>query len=317
MQEGSTTDQALENRKSMQIEIKQIVEYIVFQWLGFIIRLLPIGLVHRTGFALARAAYPLLKSRREVALRNLRNAFPEMEKQEQDRIAYQSFQHISAAFAELLWLKNFTKEGIKQRVSIDNLDLLEQLLERKKGIVLLTAHFGSWELAVQAVAVSTTTPVSAIAKEQSNVRVDRLINQWRELFGVKVVLMGVGVREILRALHHGGIIALVADQSAPKESVAVEFFGRQVPTFQGPAVFSLKTGAPIVLGCAVRQQDGNYKMHLVHVPSDDLVSSSDENILELTRRQVRMTEEIIRQYPEQWMWTHKRWKHVPDRVESE
>jgi KDO2-lipid IV(A) lauroyltransferase len=78
----------------------------------------------------------------------------------------------------------------------------------------------------------------------------------------------------------------------------------------------LKTGAPIVLGCAVRQENGNYKMHLEHVPSDDLVGFSDKNVLELTRRQVHMTEEIIRQYPEQWMWMHKRWKHVPDRVEA-
>jgi KDO2-lipid IV(A) lauroyltransferase len=301
----------------MQNKIKQIVEFIIFQCLGFMIRLLPLGLIHRTGYVLARLAYPLLKSRREVAFRNLRNAFPDMERQERERIAFHSFQNISATFVELLWFQNFTKERIKQRVSIDNLDLLEQLLEKKKGIVLLNAHFGNWELAVQAVAVYTNISLRAIAKPQSNVLVDRLINQWRELFGVKVVHMGVSVREILRTLHQGGIIVLVADQTAPKESVAVEFFGRRVPTFQGPAVFCLKTGAPIVLGCAVRQQDGNYKMHLVHVPSDDLVGCSDENILELTQRHVRMTEEIIRQYPEQWMWTHKRWKHVPDRVESE
>jgi lauroyl/myristoyl acyltransferase len=57
-------------------------------------------------------------------------------------------------------------------------------------------------------------------------------------------------------------------------------------------------------------------MHLVHVPSDDLIGSSDENVIELTQRQVRMTEEIIWHYPDQWMWMHKRWKHVPDRVET-
>ena len=127
--------------------------------------------------------------------------------------------------------------------------------------------------------------------------------------------MGMSVREIIRTLQQGGIIALVADQTAPKESVSVEFFGRQVPTFEGPAVFCLKTGAPIVLGCTVRQNDGNYTMHLEHVPSDDLVHYSEENVRELTQRQVRLTEEIIQQHPEQWMWMHKRWKHVPDRVE--
>jgi KDO2-lipid IV(A) lauroyltransferase len=239
-----------------------------------------------------------------------------LDRQYREQITYKSFQHISATFVELLWSQNYTKERIRKRVSIDNLDVLEHLLERNKGIVFLTAHFGSWELTAQAISANVSRPVCAIAKSQSNVFVDRMINRWREMFGVKVVSMGISVREILRTLQQGGIITLVADQTAPKESVSVEFFGRQVPTFQGPAVFSLKTGAPIVFGCAVRQEDGNYIMHLVHVPSDDLDGFSDDHVRELTQRQVHATEEVIRQHPEQWMWMHKRWKHVPDRVEA-
>ena len=300
----------------MTVKIKHVAEYVFFRCFSFLVKFMPLHLVHTTGFALARLAYPLLKSRREVAQRNLRNAFPEMEPRKREQIAFQSFQNISATFIELLWSEKLTKEVIKKRVCIDNYDVLERLLEKKKGIVFLTAHFGSWELAIQAISVYTGMPVCTIAKSQSNILVDRLINRWRELFGLKIVPMGASVREIIRTLRHGGIIALAADQTAPKESVSVEFFGRQVPTFQGPSVFCLKTGAPIVLGCTVRQENGNYNMHLVHVPSEDLNGFSDENVLELTQRQVHLTEDIIRQYPEQWMWMHKRWKHVPDRMET-
>jgi len=298
------------------VKIKHVIEYVLFRIMGFVIRLLPLRMVHRTGFVLARLAFPVLKSRREVALRNLRNAFPEMDPARREQIALQSFQNISATFLELLWLKKMTKEAIRKRVHIDNYELLEQLREKKKGIVFLTAHFGSWELSIQSIAVYTQTTVCTIAKPQSNPLVDRILTRWRELFGLKIVPMGVSVREILRTLQQGGIVALAADQTAPKESVSVEFFGRQVPTFQGPSVFSLKTGAPMVLGCTVRQENGEYHMHLVHVPSDDLQGCSDENIFTLTERQVRLTEEIIRQYPAQWMWMHKRWKHVPDRMEA-
>jgi Kdo2-lipid IVA lauroyltransferase/acyltransferase len=300
----------------MTVKKKHVAEYVFFRCFSFLVKFMPLHLVHTTGFALARIAYPLLKSRREVAQRNLRNAFPDMDPQKREQIAFHSFQNISATFIELLWSQNLTKEGIKQRVCINNFDLMKRLLEKKKGIVFLTAHFGSWELAIQAISVYTDAAVCTIAKSQSNALVDRLINRWREMFGLKIVSMGASVREILHTLQQGGIVALAADQTAPKESVSVEFFGRQVPTFQGPAVFCLKTGAPIVLGCTVRQETGNYKMHLMHVPSDDLVGFSDDNVFELTRRQVHMTEEIIRQYPEQWMWMHKRWKHVPDRVET-
>ena len=300
----------------MSSRTKHIVEYIFFRASAFIIQRLPLHLVHKTGFALARLAYPFLKSRRNVALQNLRHAFPEMEESKRRQIAFRSFQSVSATFLELLWYPNFTKTGIKQRVHIENIELLQQLQEKKKGIIFLTAHCGSWELATQAITVYSDTPVCTIAKPQSNLFVDRIITHWRELFGLKIVAIGISVREILRTLQDGGIVALAADQSAPKESVAVDFFGRKVPTFQGPAIFSLKTGAPIILGCAVRQKDGNYTMRLVHVPSDDLNGVSDESILELTRRQVQMTEEIIRQYPEQWMWMHKRWKHVQDKTKA-
>jgi len=300
----------------MSYKTKHIIEYIFFQAFAFIVQLLPLYLVDKTGFVLARLAYPILKSRRNVALKNLRHAFPEIEESKRRRIAFRSFQSVSATFLELLWYPNFTRTGIKQRVQIENIELLKQLQEKRKGIIFLTAHYGSWELATQAITVYSDTPVWTIAKPQSNILVDRIITRWRELFGLKIVAMGISVREILKTLQDGGIIALAADQSAPKESVSVIFFGRNVPTFQGPAIFSLKTGAPIILGCTVRQENGNYTMRFVHVPSDDLNDVSDESILELTRRQVQMTEAIIRQKPEQWMWMHKRWKHVPDQAET-
>jgi KDO2-lipid IV(A) lauroyltransferase len=300
----------------MSYRIKHIVEYIFFQAIAFIVQRLPLHFVHKTGFALARLAYPFLKSRRNVALQNLRHAFPEMGESKRRQIAFRSFQSVSVTFLELLWYPNLTKIRIKQRVHIENIELLKQLQEKKKGIVFLTAHYGSWELATQAITVYSDSPVCTIAKPQANLLVDRIITRWRELFGLKIVAMGISIREILRTLQEGGIVALAADQSAPKESVTVIFFGRNVPTFQGPAIFSLKTGAPIILGCTVRQEDGNYTMRFVHVPSDDLNGVSDKNIYELTRRQVHMTEAIIRQHPEQWMWMHKRWKHVQDQAET-
>ena len=300
----------------MSSKTKHIVEYVFFQTFAFIVQRLPLCLIDKTGFMLARFVYPLLKSRRNVAFQNLRHAFPEMEESKRRQIAFRSFQSIGATFLELLWYPNFTKTGIKQRVRIENIELLKKLQEKKKGIIFLTAHYGSWELATQAITVYSDVPVYTIAKPQSNLLVDRIITRWRELFGLKIVAMGISVREILKTLQEGGIVALAADQSAPKESVAVIFFGRNVPTFQGPAIFSLKTGAPIILGCTVRQENGNYTMRFVHVPSNDLVGVSDENILELTRRHVHLTEAIIRQNPEQWMWMHKRWKHVQDQAET-
>jgi len=124
--------------------------------------------------------------------------------------------------------------------------------------------------------------------------------------------MEFAVREVMRTLQKGDFVGMAADQSAARESITVNFFGRLVPTFAGPAVFSLKTGAPILMGLATRQGDWTYSLRFTEVPCDDLKEYSEDAVAELTRRHVAMAESMIRIHPEQWLWMHRRWKHADD-----
>jgi KDO2-lipid IV(A) lauroyltransferase len=271
-------------------------------------------MLHELGIAVGRVIYPFLRSRERVAIRNLRNAFPDRSPEELKQIAARSFETISAAFVEMLAFPTFSEADIRALVHVENPEIFDMLATRERGVVYLTAHYGSWELAAQSIRVYSQRPLAVIAKTQSNHLVDRLITKWRSRFGCRVVLMHA-VRDVLKILHEKGGILLAADQAASKESLVVEFFGRMVPTYGGPAVFALKTGAILMLSLCVAQVDGTYRMRLQEVPMDDLTEYSEANVLELTRRHVRMTEQAIIDHPEQWMWMHKRWKHVPDRPE--
>ena len=298
----------------MSKRINHIIELFFFQLLGFIIRLLPLSCINKVASILVKSVYPVLKSREKVALRNLANAYPELTDAARKAIARNSMISVAITFLELVWYPRLTKEMMLQRITILNPELLHTILNRKRGMVFLTAHYGSWEMTMQAMALIASVPMHAMAKAQSNSFIDQRITEWRTKFGLKVLPMGIGAREIFKALERGEIIGLAADQAAPMESVSVEFFGREVPTFQGPAMFSLRTEAPLVLGCSVRQPDGNYILQLSEVQTDDLKDASEDNVRILTQRHVKMTEDIIREHPEQWMWMHKRWKHVPDRI---
>ncbi len=298
------------------MRIRHFLEYFLLNVVGVLVRLMPLRFLPRIAGAAVAMASPLLLSRKRVALRNLRNAFPEKQENELERIARESFVSVATAFLELLWFPRLTREVLSEKVAISNPDLISEIASRGKGMICLTAHFGNWEMGAQALISRANIPWHVIVKTQSNRMVDKKINDLRSQFGANMVPMGLSIREILRALEKGGAIVLAADQTAPKESIAIEFFGRDVPTFQGPAAFSLKSGAPIVLFMTVRQADGRYRVLVEKVPSGDLQAYSEENVRELTRRQVKMTEDIIRAYPEQWMWMHKRWKHVPDRPEA-
>jgi KDO2-lipid IV(A) lauroyltransferase len=295
-------------------KISHVVEFVLFLLLGSIVRLFPRRYLPRIAKTLVKNLRWLLVPRWRVAMRNLQNAFPEKKMKELRTIAAQSFESIATAFLELLWLPNFTQRSLCETVIIENPEILNEAVQKGKGLILMSAHFGNWEIGAQRTALQLSVPLYFIVKGQANDYVDRVINRWREKFGAHTVPMGISIREILRALQNGYVVGMASDQAAAKESVAVNFFGREVPTFQGPAMFALRTHAPMMMGLAVRQMDGTYQLRFHRVPSDDLDGVTDANIKELTRRHVELTEKLIREHPEQWMWMHKRWKHVPDRI---
>ena len=292
------------------------IEYMAFAAGGFLLRLFPLRLAQRMGAALGEFVGVTLGYRRSVTLENLRNAFPEWNDEQLNSILRGTFRSIGTALFELLYLPRMTKDDVNKVCRVVNPDLIKRVYACGKGALMLTAHFGNWELLAQAFHTSTDIPLHVIVKPQANRRVDASINRWRMRFGNEVVSMD-SIRDILRLLRENSAVGIVADQTAAKESISVPFFGREVPTYEGPAMLSLKTGAPLVAGFAVRTGDGSYDAEFFEIPSSDLKEYSKDNVAELTRRHVAVTESIIRQHPEQWMWMHKRWKHVPSRIESQ
>ena len=113
-----------------------------------------------------------------------------------------------------------------------------------------------------------------------------------------------------RVLQNKGCLALLADQSAPGESTHVEFFGKEVPTFEGPSRLALRTGAPMLFAECLRKGDGDYLITFYPIPFYDLVGDSADNIRELTYRHTHLLETVNRKKPAQWLWLHRRWKYV-------
>jgi KDO2-lipid IV(A) lauroyltransferase len=296
--------------------VSHLLEFSAFAVLSLFVQLLPLKWVQRLGAGLGSLAYRLLGSRRAITLDNLEKGLPELSGERRVEIARGVFRSITTAFLEVLWLPRFSAEELRRFAHAENAEIITDELAKKRGLIFLTAHFGNWEMAGQMVSIHTGTPMLMIVKPQSNLYVDRAVNRRRTQFGARVIPMGESVRGVLKALQEGETIGIAADQSAAKQSIWVEFFGREVPVHQGPAVFALRTRAPIILAFSVRQGDGSYQIKMDSIEYDDLVDYTQSSIEELTRRHVVRTEEVIRQYPEQWMWTHRRWKTGPEEKPS-
>ncbi len=294
--------------------MQQRLEFYAFQFIKRLILALPLKSAQRFGAAIGSAAYHLAGSRRRVALENLGHAFPELTEESRRRIAKGAFRNYGIALVELLWFPNLTDTLLRTLVTIRNPEVIAQGNAKGKGMIMLSGHFGNWELIALGAAYISGLPYSIIVQTQANKRIDEVINRHRCLFGNTVIPMGMSVRGIIKALNEGRVVAIAPDQSGPMEGAFVEFFGRSVATHQGPAAFALRSGAPLQMGIMVRKSDGTYDVTIEEIPSSDLAGPTEENIVELTRRHTAVLERWIRLHPDHWLWMHRRWKHTWESV---
>jgi len=292
-------------------------EFIAFQCVRWIVLILPLKSAQRFGAFIGRIAFTLLSSRRNIALDNLSHAFPEKSPEERIAIAKGAFQNYGIALIELLWFPNLNDAALRSLVKADNIEIIDQGYQRGKGMIMLSGHFGNWELIALGVAYLSKHPVSIIVQTQSNKLVNDVINRHRCLLGNSVIPLGMSVRETIKILNGGGIVAMAPDQSGPMEGVYVNFFGRRVASHQGPAALALRTGATMLIGFMIRQPDWTYEAILEEVPMVDLNGYSEDHVQELTQRHTAILEKFIRQYPDHWLWMHRRWKHTWESVQRE
>lgn len=286
------------------------LEYCLFAIIGRIAQRLSFRSAGKVGALLGGAAFSLTRFRKAVTLDNLRHAFPEKSEHEIADIARRAYKNYGIALLESMWTNARSADELKVVVNVANAGVLAEARRRGKGVLLLSAHFGSWELLVSGVRLNLDTPLTMIVQRQRNQYIDMMFNRSRSRFGNVTIPMGPSSRKVLTALAENRVVLMLADQSGPKEAVFVQFFGRPAATHRGAAAFSLKTGAPMFLGLLVRQPDGTYTFTLEEVDKGGLDPSSEESIIELTQRHVAVLEKWIHRHPDHWLWMHKRWKHT-------
>ncbi|HEY9166982.1 MAG TPA: lysophospholipid acyltransferase family protein [Candidatus Kryptonia bacterium] len=281
--------------------------------IGFCLRRFSIKRVQRMAEFLGRFFYRYLPVRKDVALANLKLCFPEKSQDELEYIIARCYINVATVFFEFLYFPRFTEKSLGELVEFrdESRELIESALAKGKGLVMISGHFCNWELIAFSVGRFYPKRFLVIVHPLSNRAADVLTDKYRRLLGNSTVPMGNSIRAALTELHSNGIVALLADQSAAKESAPAKFCGIEVPTFQGPASFALKTGAAVHVGFLIRKEDGRYSVELKEIDCSDLKDDSEESVKELTQRHVTVLEEYVRRYPEWWLWFHRRFKHVP------
>jgi KDO2-lipid IV(A) lauroyltransferase len=208
-------------------------------------------------------------------------------------------------------LSHLSREEILDRTEVEGEEEIRGALEEGKGAILATGHFGNWEIGAAALAVRGI-PFDIIVQEQRNPLFDLHLNRNRRRFGLHLIKRKNAPKETLRSLRQGHLIGIAGDQNRKRNGVFVDFFGKKAATAKGAAVFSLRTGAPIVMAVCRRLEGRKarycwYVTRLHFTPSGD----QEEDVRRLTQLHTEHLEREIRKAPEQYLWQHRRWKTRP------
>jgi KDO2-lipid IV(A) lauroyltransferase len=249
---------------------------------------------------------------RKTAEFNLRLAFPECTEEQRLAVLKSMTRYLGWMAVEFARFPKYTNENIEDVVVLDGHENFLAGQRRGKGVLYLTGHIGAWELSSYAHALYGF-PLHYMARPLDNKPFDEMVNRYRGRSGNKPIFKNESARLMLRVLKDAGTVGILADQNTmPEEGIWVDFFGTTACTSTGIARVALHTDAAVVPGYAV--WDENLKKYRLRFePAVELVRTGDaeRDVVENTARFAKVIEEIIRKYPEQWVWVHARWKNRP------
>jgi Kdo2-lipid IVA lauroyltransferase/acyltransferase len=280
---------------------------------GWVPAHLPPALGLAVGRRIGDALWWLLPRRRGVALDNIRRSLGrEMAPEEIRRLGRRSFQHVGMNLVEACRYFLRPTDVMLSRVRVDGAEHLRSAAAQGRGILILTAHYGNWELLAAAHGL-TGLPLSIVIRPLDHPILDELAARFRRRSGAELIVKRLAVREVLQALRRGRMVGILLDQNATRaEGVFVPFFGIPASTSKGLAVLALRTGAPVVPVFLRRELDGRHSMD-VRPP---LEPPPDGDVEAYTATFNLAIEAAIRRAPEQWLWMHARWRTRPPEAAS-
>ena len=247
---------------------------------------------------LSNFIYYLIPVRKKVSKKNLKIAFPLLQDKELNKIVqktYKFFVHNLIEFCA------FTTSINEIKLEIKGEKYIEKALKKSNGLILVSGHFGSWE--VLGNWIGKNFPIfTGVAIKQKNLGAHKFFLEQRELSGTRHIFKKDSINKMYDVLSQNGILGLVSDQDAKRNGVFVDFFGKKASTPKGAALFHINKDSPIIVALCNQINYKNYKINFIPV------NTLDKGVQEITQTYTKILEENIIKNPEQYFWFHRRWK---------
>lgn len=288
-----------------------IAAYLLFRMFAAFVGILPRGFALACGRATGRLVYFLDAKHRQIALSNLSRAFGNsLSFEQRAKIARRSFANFVQALFDAFKTAGWSRRRLMTIFEVEGGEYLDRAAAAGRGVLLFTAHYGSWEMVIPPIA--DRMPFHILARSMDNPLIDRHVLKARTRRGAAIInKLGAG-RPILRALARKEAVGILIDLNVlRREAVFVDFFGTPAATTPALAYFHIRTGAPILPMFCVAAPGNRYRMSFGPPVDVPLSGIEEDDVLKITSVCTKMIEETIRRNPAPWFWVHKRWQSRP------
>ncbi|HEY8749679.1 MAG TPA: hypothetical protein VIM11_16970 [Tepidisphaeraceae bacterium] len=287
--------------------------YLAVRLVSVALHAFPVDLNLQTAKLLGSIMYAVDKKHRGRAMANLRRSFPEKSEVECEKLARRSMQQMVMLFVEVLFTTRLIRiDNWTRYVQLEDFrEVQEMLLRRERGMIMLTGHYGNWEILGYVLATLGFQTVS-IARPLDNPYVSRFLFGVREKTGQRIIAKKGATPEITAALDRKLTVAFIADQNAGSKGMFVNFFGRLASTYKSIGLLAMEYDVPVVIGFARRVDDRfHFKAGTQDIIYPEDWKSQNDPLRYITQRYTKAIEDIVREDPGQYWWVHRRWKSRP------
>ncbi len=295
----------------MKIKLHRYVIYWLLLLLSLIVRCLPMRLVSKLGSVLGVIVYYLIGYERRKTIKHLKIAFGDSKsEQEIHQIAKETFANLGRNGCEWVKMPSLTDEQIRERVEVENVEVIHESLKKGKGLILLTGHFGNWEW-LAACLGSLGLRGGVLARRIYFEPFNRFLVKIRESHRIETIYRDESPKKMLKMLKNNGILGILPDQDVDKiNGIFIPFFGREAYTPTAPVAFALASKADIVPAFIVREKD-RFRLIIEEPIKVEKTEDKETDLKRYTVQWNEVLERYIRKYPSQWVWMHRRWRTRP------
>jgi KDO2-lipid IV(A) lauroyltransferase len=284
------------------------IGYYFFYPLNWIVTLLPLRVLYVFSDLLYIILYYFSSYRRKVVALNLKNAFPEKSEVERKQIGKNFYKHLADLFVETFKLTHMSKEQLMRRCTVNNSEILDKLFKQKRDIIAVLGHYNNWEWLI-IFSAYTKYKFTSSYKPLQNKFFDRFLNNLRSQYGTTLVPMSFILREIInnRKSNINSLSAFIADQTPIKSEIKywTTFLNQDTPVYLGAEKIASRYDMAVVFFNLQKIKRGYYNLNI------ELLFNHTKGLPDhlITETHVKRLEQIIREKPEYWIWSHRRWKH--------